>query len=403
MKVLLASTPVIYQQNTALQLLKRGNLAELWASDKLACPQLQNHYKRCWAFHLAAKLFYHTATVGQRDRIVPRLWPIWDAWALRQINAALDGSVDIVCSVMGSGRGPFGVAERIGALKIVDASSSHPTSFYGFWQRECDIWSPGGRVTLPRSLFRRCTQDLERADYILCSSLFVRDSMLYNGIPESKLAVLPYGADITTFKPAEQPTGKPVFIAVGTLTLRKGTPYLLEAMRIVRRFHPDAKLYLVGPIHDDFKRIIGRWHGEFTHVSSASHTQLAGLLQQSLAFVFPSCEEGFARVLSEAMAAGLPIVATHESGASTVVKDGEQGFIVPQRQPQALAERLVQLIEDPQLARRMGLLGSTFAKSHGSHEAYGAELARIFRGWLFEHRRNADANHRNAIRYAQSK
>jgi len=382
MKVLLASTPPIYQQNTALQLFRHGCLAGIWTSDKLVFDELRGHYQRCWPFHLAAKLFYHTATPGQRDRIVPRLWPIWDSWALRQKERFSDAPIDIVCSVMGSGRGPFGVAERIGALKIVDASSSHPTSFYGFWQRECDIWSPGGRVTLPRSLFRRCTQDLERADYILCSSLFVRDSMVYNGIPESKLAVLPYGANISIFTPPEKPAGKPVFIAVGTLTLRKGTPYLLEAMRLVRRSHPDAELYLVGEIHDDFKRVIGRWHGEFTHVTSVPHQELAGLLRKSLAFVFPSCEEGFARVLSEAMAAGLPIVATHESGASTVVQNGEQGFIVPQRQPQALAARLVQLIEDPELARRMGLMASAFAKSQGSNEAYGSKLKRIFEHWL---------------------
>jgi glycosyltransferase involved in cell wall biosynthesis len=384
MNVLLASTPPIYQQNTALQLLHGGALAGFWTSDKLAFGELGGYYRRCWPYHLAAKLFYHTATIGQRDRIIPRLWPIWDAWVLRQKGCLVDAAVDIVCSVMGSGRGPFGVAEQIGALKVVDASSSHPTSFYGFWQRECDIWSPGARVTLPRSLFRRCTQDLERADYILCSSLFVRDSMLYNGISESKLAVLPYGADISTFTPTNQPTDKPVFIAVGTLTLRKGTPYLLEAMRLVRRSYPHAELVLVGGIHDDFKRIIGRWRGEFTHVSSVSHEQLVGLLQRSLAFVFPSCEEGFARVLSEAMAAGLPIVATHESGASTVVRDGEQGFIVPQRQPQALADCLVQLIEDPPLARRMGLLASTFAKAHGSHKAYGSTLQRIFEGWLLQ-------------------
>jgi len=397
MKILLASCISQHQQTTADQLRHHGALYELWNSDKLKLPALRRFYRRCWPYHLAAKLFYHWATIGQRDNILPRLFPIWDEWVRGQAKNIPMGAIDIVFSIMGYGAGPFDLAERAGALRIVDASSSHPTSFYGFWQRECDIWSPGGRVTLPRSLFRRCTQDLERADYILCSSLFVRDSMLYNGIPESKLAVLPYGADIATFKPAEQPTNKPVFIAVGTLTLRKGTPYLLEAMRIVRMFHPDAKLYLVGAIHDDFKRIIGRWRGEFTHVPAASHTQLAALLQQSLAFVFPSCEEGFARVLSEAMAAGLPIVATHESGASTVVRDGEQGFIVPQRQPQVLADRLVQLIENPQLARRMGLLASAFAKSHGSHEAYGQQLAEILRDWLGQHRSKAKTNHRNAL------
>jgi glycosyltransferase involved in cell wall biosynthesis len=382
MKVLLASTPPIYQQNTALQLFRHGCLAGLWTSDKRVHDELRGHYQRCWPFHLAAKLFYHTATIGQRDNIVPRLWPIWDSWVAKQRRKVGALNIDIVFSVMGSCRGPFDLAERLGALKVVDASSSHPTSFYGFWQRECDLWSPGMRVTLPRSLFRRCTQDLERADYILCSSLFVRDSMVYNGICESKLAVLPYGADVSTFTPSTDPVVKPVFVTVGTLTLRKGTPYLLEAMRLVRNVYPDAQLYLVGAVHDDFKRARKRWEGEFVHIPSVSHPDLAQLLQKSLAFVFPSCEEGFARVLSEAMAAGLPIVATHESGASTVVRTGEQGFIVPQRQPRILADRLLQLIKDPTLARRMGLAASNYAQTHGSHEAYGQNLRRIFEGWL---------------------
>ena len=388
MKVLLASTPPIYQQNAALQLFLQRNLAAIWTSDKLAFSELGGHYRRCWPFHLAAKLFYHTATPGQRDKIVPRLWPIWDAWAVKQGEDLVEGSIDIVFSVMGSGRGPFRVAERVNALKVVDASSSHPTSFYGFWQRECDIWSPGTRVTLPRSLFRRCNQDLERADYILCSSLFVRDSMLYNGIQESKLAVLPYGADVSTFTPSRSAGVPPRFIAVGTLTLRKGTTYLLEAMRLVRHAHPEAELLLVGSIHDDIRRIISRYQGEFTHIPSVSHSELSKLLQQSLAFVFPSCEEGFARVLSEAMAAGLPIVATHESGASTVITDGETGFIVPPRQPALLAERLLKLLEDPALAHRMGSAASSYAKLHGSHEDYGVQLEHVFQAWLTEARGN---------------
>ena len=386
MKVLLASTPPIYQQVAALQLLQQGCCAGLWTSDKLVFEPLRSLYRRCWPYHFAAKAFYHAATPGQRDNIVPRLWPIWDSWVTKQKRKVGALNIDIVFSVMGSCRGPFNLAEGIGALKVVDASSSHPTSFYGFWQRECDIWSPGMRVTLPRSLFRRCTQDLERADYILCSSLFVRDSMLYNGIQDAKLAVLPYGADVSTFTPSQSATAHPRFIAVGTLTLRKGTTYLLDAMRLVRQAHPEAELLLVGGVHDDMKGIISRWQGEFTHIPSVSHSELSTLLQQSLAFVFPSCEEGFARVLSEAMAAGLPIVATHESGASTVITDGENGFIVPPRQPGLLAERLLQLLEDPILAHRMGAAASSYAKLHGSNENYGVQIKRIFQTWLKESR-----------------
>jgi glycosyltransferase involved in cell wall biosynthesis len=78
------------------------------------------------------------------------------------------------------------------------------------------------------------------------------------------------------------------------------------------------------------------------------------MLATCTAFVFPSCEEGFARVLSEAMAAGLPIIATHESGATTLVNDSVEGFIVPSQQPAVIAAAMEKLAGDGELCRRMG-------------------------------------------------
>jgi glycosyltransferase involved in cell wall biosynthesis len=382
MKVLLASCGAIYQQNACLELYKRDSLFQCWFSEKLQHESLRSFYHRCWPYHIAVKWLYHIGTIGQKDNLLPRFLPIWDAWCRKQGERVNVKDIDIVFSIMGYGTGPFDVADHLGALKVVDASSSHPTSFYGFWQRECDIWNPKTNVTLPRSLFRRCNQELNRADFILCASSFVRDSMLYNGIPASKLAVLPYGANTSLFQPREQLPAKPVFISVGTLTVRKGTQYLLESMRLVREKHPSAELVLVGPVHDDFKPLMSRWSGDFTHYPFVHHPELANLLANSLAFVFPSCEEGFARVISEAMSAGLPILATHESGASTVVSHGVHGFIVPPRSPQALAERMTELLESPQMALAMGRNAASHAVLRGSHEHYGENLMTIFHQWV---------------------
>ncbi len=94
--------------------------------------------------------------------------------------------------------------------------------------------------------------------------------------------------------------------------------------------------------------------GRHVHTSSPSFTSRTKLLQGCSAFVMASVEEGFARVLSEAAAAGLPVVGTYESGANTIITDGIEGFIVPARHPEKLAEAMVRVADDSELNRKMG-------------------------------------------------
>jgi glycosyltransferase involved in cell wall biosynthesis len=98
------------------------------------------------------------------------------------------------------------------------------------------------------------------------------------------------------------------------------------------------------------------WEGSFERYSSLNHAEIAKLLNTATAFVLPSVEEGFARVLSEAMACGLPIIATHETGATTVVRDQIEGLIVPSKDSNKLAETMIRLGLDSDENRRMGNL-----------------------------------------------
>jgi glycosyltransferase involved in cell wall biosynthesis len=350
MRIVLATCGSAHLRAISRALQDRGALAGLWIPDKNTTGIDADKFRRCWAYHLAMKPFYHLAPMGLTQKAAMALLPIWGSWISRQRAEPFD----VAYTIMGHGTELFDVAERTGALKVMDASSSHPTSFYGFWQRECDLWCPGARVGIPRWIFARANRELERADLILCPSKFVRDSMLYNGISESKCVLNPYGVDTREFTPRSEVPTKPRFICVGAICLRKGHQYLFRAFEKVRRVLKDAELVCAGGYAPDFRRERPRWEGSFRHYENLPAAGVAKLLREATAFVFPSNEEGFARAIIEAMASGLPIIATHESGATTLVDDGVEGWIVRGRDVDQLADAMIKTASDREANARMG-------------------------------------------------
>jgi glycosyltransferase involved in cell wall biosynthesis len=370
MQVLLVACGSQHLPHIARALQERNALAGLWVSDKNQARIPPDRFRRAWLFHLAMKPFYHLTPVSTRERIYHALSPLWRFWVRRQKPPPFD----VVHAIMGYGAEVFDFAEKTGALKVIDASSSHPTSFYGFWQRECDIWCPGATVGLPRTLYAHANRDLERADLIACPSLFVRDSMIYNGIPESKCILNHYGVNTSIFTPRTAVPLRPRFVCVGGICLRKGHQYLFRAFEKVREVLPDAELVCAGPYHADFRREKPRWQGTFTHYPSLPHPELAALLRESTAFVLPSNEEGFARAIIEAMAAGLPVIATHQSGATTLVEDGVEGLIVPARDVQRLAEAMLRVATNRQLNQDMGRAAHARGARNNSWTDYADRL-----------------------------
>lgn len=296
------------------------------------------------------KPFYHLASIGTMETMAFKFFPIWKWWFFKLKLAPND----VAYSPMGFATEAFDVAERTGALKIVDAINSHPTSSFGFWQRECDLWNPGTRVGWPHWMFARANRELERADLISCPSQFVLDSMLYNGIPEAKCFLNPYGVNTSHFTPRTTLPEKPRFVCVGTLCLRKGHQYLFRAFEKVRQVLPEAELVCVGGIYPDIKTELARWQGTFKHYQNIPLDDLTRILRESTAFVFPSNEEGFAKAVIEGMASGLPIIATYESGATTLVHDGVEGFIVKARNVDQIAEAMIRTATDRAENERMG-------------------------------------------------
>src|SRR5688572_2452867 len=135
--------------HTARAFHERGALAGLWITDRQKTGIPETHYRRCWPFHAAMMPFYLWMPQIWIERAFYGLFPIWKAWLARQTFPACK----VVHAMIGYATEPFDRAEKMGALKVVDCPNSHPLTYYGYWQRECDLWCPGDNVPIPRWMF----------------------------------------------------------------------------------------------------------------------------------------------------------------------------------------------------------------------------------------------------------
>ncbi|HYM15522.1 MAG TPA: glycosyltransferase family 4 protein [Dehalococcoidia bacterium] len=209
----------------------------------------------------------------------------------------------------------------------------------------------GDGVRLAPAHLARIAAEVELADLIVVGSRFAAASFA-GVVPPERIRVIPYGVDVRAFQPGARP-GRPGPMRVlfaGHVTQRKGIAYLLDAMRLLdpARF----ALQIVGPVTGSGAGL-RQYAGLFRHAAGVRPRGMPAVYAAADVLVLPSVNEGSALVVLEAMACGLPVIVTPNAGADAV-RDGVDGFVVPVRSPEAIAERLAALQADPELARRMG-------------------------------------------------
>ncbi len=209
-------------------------------------------------------------------------------------------------------------------------------------------------LALPDEDFRTLTAETEMAAHFLCASSFTRKTLIENGAPENLIDVIPYGIDLERFHPGQssRDTGRPFrLLFVGTINQRKGIKYLLEALRLLRS--KNIHLTVCGRVVDDLK-IFEPFASQIDIRPSVSSLELLRAYQEADLFVFPSIVEGFAQVLLESLACGLPILSTTHTAAPDLIEDGIHGFVVEPRRPDLLAEKVEWLIDHPSQLQEMG-------------------------------------------------
>ena len=188
-------------------------------------------------------------------------------------------------------------------------------------------------------------------------------------LPEEKIVRIHYGIDPSPFRPelpppsrrpAGDPSRRPTIGVVARLAPQKGHRVLFDALPAVRAAVPDVRARLVG--HEELSTVAELWayaaeRGVDDLIAFEGFRPAVEVMADFDVFVLPSLWEGFGLVLVEAMAAGRPVVASAVGPIPEIVVDGVTGLLVPPGDPPALAEAIVRLLRDPELAAAFGRAG----------------------------------------------
>ena len=222
---------------------------------------------------------------------------------------------------------------------------------------------------------------------------------LFDGLMQAhRVVVVPNGLDSVPFDRLRQQgvgaLSKPDFQVtyLGTLTEEKGCRHVLQAIPKVLQVVPDVRFTLAGDfVRPQDRRYCVQFVREHNLADVASLPGVVTgdvkirLLLNSDIFVFPPvAPEGLPMVILEAMAAGLPIITTDQGAIRETVIDGVNGFIVPEGNPEAIAEKIVLLLKDEDLRKRMGQASRERFFRHYTLDRWGKDMVRVFQDVLEE-------------------
>lgn len=266
-------------------------------------------------------------------------------------------------------------AKAAGAVTVVERASAHPHVQDALLREEFARF--GLRYpAASRWIVAKHLREYAEADWIVVPSDFVYRTMVAEGVPPAKLRCLPLGVATERFRPGDGRDDIFRVLFVGALSLQKGLPYLLEGFRLAGLPRGKSELVLVGEPSRDARAFLPRYRGLYRHVPFTPHGSLVSLYQSASVFVLPSLQDGFGMVVYEAAACGVPVIVSENVGAS--VRDGEDGFVVPIRDAEAIAGKLAYLYAHETDRRRMGAA----ARDHVSRRTwagYHQELIRHYR------------------------
>jgi glycosyltransferase involved in cell wall biosynthesis len=218
--------------------------------------------------------------------------------------------------------------------------------------------------------------EYEEADAIAIPSLYVKRTFLERGIPEKKIIHVPYGVDLAAFRKVQKTDDVFRVIFVGGMTLRKGVHYLLQAFSELKL--KNAELLLVGTMNEEMAPFFKKYEGVFRYAGHVPQKELYKQYSNASVFVLASIEEGLAMVQPQAMACGLPVIATTNTGGEDIIRDGVDGFIIPIRSVEALKEKILWMYEHPEERTRMGESAMVRVQSGFTWQDYGNRMVQAY-------------------------
>ncbi len=240
-----------------------------------------------------------------------------------------------------------------------------------------ELLSRSARIIRERDASRdyRRDEEMRAAEFIHANSATTARSLVEAGYPPDRIITVPLGAPpaIAESELASHPPDVPTALFAGNVALHKGAHHLIEAWRRVAGTR-NARLDLYGAwaLPESFRPS----RGENIHAHGrVPHEVVRDAMRRASVLVLPSVCDGFGMVVTEAMAQGLPVICSLNAGASQMVVDGVNGFVVPAADPERLGERLTWCVENPMELLAMGRNAAETAR-HWSWADFRARFTR---------------------------
>ena len=270
----------------------------------------------------------------------------------------------------------FTAALEVGVRRAYDLPIAYWETAQRLLREEAERY-PRWKMTLsgmrdsPEKLERK-TRELELAELVLCPSKFVYESLPHEVQRTKKCVVVPFGSPEIAESVAVQSTGdRPLRVLfAGALTQRKGLADLFAAMKLVQS--ANVELVVMGSLLQPLESY-RREYAQFRYEQPRPHAEVLRLMQSCDVLVLPSIVEGRALVQQEAMASGLPVIATRNAGADDLIEQGVTGFVVPIRSPEAIAEKIEWCAANRTALRGMGIAAQKRARQF-TWASYGEQV-----------------------------
>jgi Glycosyltransferase len=389
MKVLLAHPGTQHAFQLARQLARLGLLESFWTGLALR--------EEAWWVRQIIRVEVLRERLGNRllsgvarKHLHLRPWrELATLWAIRQGAPALEvfllrnqrfqesiptAALRAVDVVVGFDTSSWILAERcrdLGRRFILDQSIAHPLWKKRVFEALAGQY-PGWRENLAPPLPAMLAHEAREhalADAIVVASSFTMRSLVAHSVPAERIVCNPYGVDLQAFtlRPPPEP-GRPFrFLFLGSLTARKGVPLLLE---VWKKLAPQrAELWLVGPVAPEVRPQIPDLPG-LKVLGKRPHRDLPDIIRSCDLLVFPSYFEGFGLVILEAMACGVPVIATDATVGPDLIEDGVHGWLMTTGDATRLQMLMEMALTEPARVFDMGRLARQRVETY-TWDAYG--------------------------------
>lgn len=337
-----------------------------------------------WRFEIKEILYSRLYGKGHKtlDAVYKRD-KIFDRYMTKELSKR---TANVFWGFQGSCLDSLKQARSAGMTTICELSTGHvveATRLLGEEARLHPEWADSfDNLTFPEWYEDRLKQEPHEADYVIAASKFTQKTLEDSGVNPAKIINMPLGFDLEQI-PFDQDTFTPFvnrplkLLYVGRITQRKGIKYLLEAMKSFDR--SDVELHVIGFIHGSGEAL-RHYSGVYKQHAAVSQQELFRKYSEYDALVLPSLFEGFGLVIVEALAAGLPVITTSNTIGADLIRNDENGYLLPIRDIAAISKSISSLLsKDQDKLMQMRVMSRESALSMSWHN-YTKRLKPILQG-----------------------